>query len=117
MKTKSWDVVKGKSQVSRVAQAAIDDEARIAEYRQLAYTVRANAGLTQAQLAERMGTTQSAIARLEGGGTKPTLQTLENLAVAAGLDLVIAIGPALADNRTVQRLVKTNSAIVRRAKT
>lgn len=72
--------------------------------------------LTQAQISEGMGTTQSAIARLEGGGTKPTLQTPENLAAAAGLDLVIAIGPALADNRTVQGLVKTNSAIVRRAK-
>ena len=45
--------------------------------------------------------TQSAIARFEMGGPKPTLQTLENLAAAAGLDLVIAIGPALADNRTI----------------
>jgi transcriptional regulator with XRE-family HTH domain len=111
-----WDNLTNSTPMTALARAAFDDEARIAEFRQLAFTVRANAGLTQAQIAERMGTTQSAIARLEGGGTKPTLQTLENLAAAAGLDFVIAIGPALADNRTVQTLVKTNSAIVRRAK-
>ena len=114
---KKWNDVKDSTPMTVAGQLAYDDESRIAEYRKLAFSVRTKAGLTQTQLAERMGTTQSAIARLEGGGAKPTLQTLENLAAAAGLDLVIAMGPALADNRTVQRLEKTNSAIVRRSKT
>jgi len=33
--------------------------------------VRTHAGLTQAELARRMGTTQSVIARLEGGKINP----------------------------------------------
>ena len=43
---------------------------------------RVTAGLTQKQLAERMETTQSVIARLESGRTRPSTLTLERLAVA-----------------------------------
>jgi transcriptional regulator with XRE-family HTH domain len=44
------------------------------------------AGLTQADVAQRMGTTQSAVARLEaGGGTRtPPLNTLQRYAQALG---------------------------------
>jgi len=47
---------------------------------------RAEAGLTQAQLAERVGTTQSAIARLESGALKhsPSIATLQKYAKALG---------------------------------
>ena len=45
---------------------------------------RARAGLTQAELAERMGTSQSAIARLESGKGHPSVATLERLAAATG---------------------------------
>jgi ribosome-binding protein aMBF1 (putative translation factor) len=55
---------------------------------------RAAAGLTQEELAERMGTTQSAIARLEGGKTRPSTATLEKLAAATGTRLRIAFEPA-----------------------
>jgi transcriptional regulator with XRE-family HTH domain len=50
---------------------------------------RVRAGLTQEQLAQRMGTTQSAIARLEGGGRMPSVKTLERLAKATGTRLVV----------------------------
>jgi ribosome-binding protein aMBF1 (putative translation factor) len=50
---------------------------------------RATAGLTQEQLAERMDTTQSVIARLESGRTLPSTQTLERLAAATGTRLRI----------------------------
>jgi transcriptional regulator with XRE-family HTH domain len=49
------------------------------------------AGLTQAQLAQRMGTTQSAIARLETGKFAPSLETLEKLALATGSRLVLRL--------------------------
>jgi len=47
---------------------------------------RADAGITQADLAERMGTTQSAVARLESGRGKqsPSLSTLRKYARALG---------------------------------
>lgn len=45
---------------------------------------RRKAGLTQAQLAERAGTTQPVIARLERGGGNPTFETLERVLHAAG---------------------------------
>ncbi len=50
---------------------------------------RAAAGITQAEIAERMGTTQSAIARLESGRGKhsPSLTTLRRYARALGCRL------------------------------
>ena len=41
---------------------------------------RMNAGLTQEQVAERMGTTQSAIARIESGKALPSMKTLTRYA-------------------------------------
>lgn len=48
---------------------------------------RAQAGLTQVELARRMGTTQSAIARMESGRFKPSHSTLEKYARATGTRL------------------------------
>lgn len=50
---------------------------------------RASAGLTQAQVAERIGTTQSAIARLESGAGKPSVATLQRYASALGCRIEI----------------------------
>jgi HTH-type transcriptional regulator / antitoxin HipB len=50
---------------------------------------RENAGLSQRDLATRMGTSQAAVARLEAGGVGATLTTLQK--VAAALDLQIAV--------------------------
>ena len=55
---------------------------------------RVTAGLTQEQLAQRMDTTQSVIARLESGRTRPSTQTLERLAVATGTRLKTSFEPA-----------------------
>jgi len=54
---------------------------------------RVTAGLTQEQLAQRMQTTQSVIARLESGRTRPSTQTLERLAVATKTRLRITFEP------------------------
>jgi transcriptional regulator with XRE-family HTH domain len=56
--------------------------------------LRATAGLTQAQLARKMKTTQSVIARLEGGKAHPSTRTLFKLAAATGTKLKISFEPA-----------------------
>lgn len=52
---------------------------------------RLRAGLTQAELARRTGTTQSAIARLESGRTRPAYDTVVEMVRACGWDFVIEI--------------------------
>lgn len=54
---------------------------------------RADAGITQAEMAERIGTTQLAIARLESGEGKhsPTLETLRKYARAIGCRLELRL--------------------------
>lgn len=54
---------------------------------------RARAGLSQAQLAKRMKTTQSAVARLESGRSKPSTRTLSRFAKATGHRLKISFEP------------------------
>jgi ribosome-binding protein aMBF1 (putative translation factor) len=59
------------------------------ELAELVYTLRTRAKLTQTELARRMGTTQSSIARIESGGSLPTLEMLARLAHATGASLRI----------------------------
>ncbi len=54
---------------------------------------RVKAGLTQEQLAQRMETSQSAIARLESGRTMPSGRTLARFAKATGTTLKISFVP------------------------
>jgi transcriptional regulator with XRE-family HTH domain len=67
---------------------------------------RAAAGMTQAEIARRIGTTQSAVARLESGGGKhsPSIATLEKYAHALGcrleLRLVNEVETRIAKGRT-----------------
>jgi transcriptional regulator with XRE-family HTH domain len=56
---------------------------------------RAVAGLTQAELARRLGTTQPAVARLERPGANPTVRTLDRALRATGHRLDVALAPAL----------------------
>ena len=51
---------------------------------------RADAGLTQEELAARMGTKQEVIARWEGGRVMPSTRTLARLAKATGTRLQIS---------------------------
>lgn len=52
---------------------------------------RKRAGLTQAQLAERMGTHQSVVARWETGRTTPTCETTVRAVRAAGFDVGVSL--------------------------
>jgi transcriptional regulator with XRE-family HTH domain len=54
---------------------------------------RRRAGLTQKELAERLGTTQAVIARWEGGDRSPTFERLREAIRACELDLAVRIVP------------------------
>jgi predicted transcriptional regulator len=57
---------------------------------------RARAGLSQSEVAQRMGTTQSVVARLESGKRPPSMRTVERFAQAVGGHLVMRIEPQAA---------------------
>jgi transcriptional regulator with XRE-family HTH domain len=109
----TWSTVaKARSEQAVVAAA---DEERVTALRELVHRLRTDAGLTQAELARRMGTTQSAIARMENGGTRSTLETLERLAGAVGQDLVVGVETGLRHDQSVVRMVEQGHAVLRTA--
>ena len=107
----AWRDIKG--QRPEVAGWAYEDEARISEFQGWVYRLRKEARLTQADLAERMGITQSAVVRMEGGGTRPTLETLEKLAAAVGQELVVGFGEGLSRDHSISKLVSDGHAVIR----
>lgn len=75
------------------------EQKRIAPFEELARLVikhRASLGLSQAELARRVGTSHSAISRIESGQHKMSLDTLQRLAGALDVRLVVGFerGPA-----------------------
>lgn len=60
---------------------------------ELVREARKRAGLTQAQLATRSGTTQSAIARLESGRISPSLEQVQRLLERCGFQLIVELAP------------------------
>lgn len=56
--------------------------------------LRADAGLTQGELAERIGTKQAYIGRIEAKPANLTLKTLARIAGALGADLEVSFIPA-----------------------
>jgi transcriptional regulator with XRE-family HTH domain len=70
---------------------------------------RSRAGLTQEQVAQRMHTTQSNIARLEAGRTRPSTQTLEKFAEAVGARLRISFEPIQKRSRAAAQRRVTDS--------
>ncbi len=73
---------------TRKAYDALADEFGIA--REL-IAARASMGLTQADVAQRMGTTQSAVARLESGKRSPSLRSVQRYAQAIGCRAVVRL--------------------------
>jgi len=52
---------------------------------------RLAAGLTQKELADKIGTRQSVISNLEGGEANPTLATLHKVAAALGAKVLVTL--------------------------
>jgi transcriptional regulator with XRE-family HTH domain len=77
----------------RKAYEALEEEFVLAS---AVIEVRNRAGLTQEDLARKMGTTQPVVARLESGRFRPSMRTLERLADATGSRLLISFAPRTA---------------------
>lgn len=71
-------------------RAAYDELEPEFELARALIAARVSAGLTQAQLARRMKTSQSVVARLEGGRVHPSTRTLGRIAQATGTRLRIS---------------------------
>jgi transcriptional regulator with XRE-family HTH domain len=59
----------------------------------LVLMAREEAGLSQRELAERAGVTQSEIARIESGKREPSIPTLQRILAGAGLELRFRLAP------------------------
>ena len=88
--------------VEEVAKEWMKDPAFVAAYDALEeefalaaalIKARADAGMTQEQVAAAMGTTQAVVARLEGGRTRPSTRTLRRFADATRTTLRISFVP------------------------
>lgn len=91
---RSWSEVKA-SRAKSPARARGYHAAKSAfEWGERVRTEREAAGLTQAELADAIGTSQPAIARLEAGGVNPSLDTLARVAQALGLELIVEFRPS-----------------------
>jgi transcriptional regulator with XRE-family HTH domain len=86
-----------KDKATRDAYTALEDEFSIA--REL-IAARSKAGLTQLEVAERMGTKQSVIARMESGRALPSLRTLARYARALGCTAKIKLTRDQPDRKT-----------------
>ena len=84
-----WEDIKNrKGTPSTETRAAVEQDLDLG---QLIYDLRTGAGLSQRELAERMGTTQSVISRLEeGGGARNRIDTLARVAKALDRHLVLS---------------------------
>lgn len=74
----------------RTAYEALEAEFALVEEM---IAARGRAGLTQADVAARMGTTQSVVARIESGRNSPNLKTLEKYARAVGTRVSVRLLP------------------------
>ena len=79
----------------------LEDKKVLAEYKRLKpqYQVisqiieaRIKKGITQKELARKLGTKQSAIARLESGNANPSIDFLEKTSKALGTKIILSLG-------------------------
>ena len=75
-----WGEVRGERMKNPKAREAYEQTAVSFAWVEQVRQIRKDKGLSQAEMALEMGTTQSAIARLEAGGTSPTIPTLKKIA-------------------------------------
>ena len=101
------DVVRAKLASDPDLAAAVEKEALNADLAQKVYDLRTAAGLTQKQLAERVGTRQSVISRIEDADYDGhSLALLRRIAAAVGKDLRVEFRARPAARKPARRRTK-----------
>ncbi|MFH2097793.1 MAG: helix-turn-helix transcriptional regulator [bacterium] len=88
---KSYKTLKSQLLKDKGIKKAYDELGPEFELVQLVIKKRLEQGLTQAELAKKIGTKQAAISRLESGTSNPTVSFLQKVAEALGTRLNISI--------------------------
>ena len=90
---KSLKDVKAELLTNPAVRQAYNEQAPEFELARELITARMRAGLTQGDVAARMGTTQSVVARIESGRGTPSLRTVQRFASAVGARAVVRMEP------------------------
>lgn len=90
---KTWKEIKAQRPITPEMMAAYERAGQALAIGRRIRQLREARGISQAELARRMGTTQSLIARLELGGAGPRFDTLNRVCRALDLELVVAFRP------------------------
>jgi DNA-binding XRE family transcriptional regulator len=93
---KSLKDVKAELLANPAVRQAYDAQAPEFELARELIAARMKAGLTQGDVAARMGTTQSVVARIESGRGTPSMRTVQRFASAVGARAVVRMEPLTA---------------------
>ena len=86
---KSLKAVKAELLANPAVRQACEAQAPEFELARELIAARTQAGLTQGEVAARMGTTQSVVARIESGRGTPSMRTIQRFANAEGARAVV----------------------------
>jgi predicted transcriptional regulator len=90
---KSLKEVKAELLTNPAVRQAYNEQAPEFELARELIAARMRAGLTQGDVAARMGTTQSVVARIESGRGTSSLRTVQRFANAVGARAVVRMKP------------------------
>jgi ribosome-binding protein aMBF1 (putative translation factor) len=90
---KSLKEVKAELLTNPAVRQAYNEQTPEFELARELISARMRAGLTQGDVAARMGTTQSVLARIESGRGTPSLRTVQGFASAVGARAVVRMEP------------------------
>jgi transcriptional regulator with XRE-family HTH domain len=110
----SWNDLRERRLASPAAKAGYDQARSAYDIGRMVRELREARGLSQRELAERMGTTQSVVGRLEAGGSRPTIVTLDRVALALGVRLEVSFhepqaSPTPRAKRPIGKIAQTTS--------
>ena len=88
-KRMTWAELKRRREGDPAVQAGYERSRRAYEIGEQVRTLRQAKGLSQAALGALAGTSQQAIAGIESGGVMPTIDSLDRIGQALGVDLLV----------------------------